>query len=58
MTRQEVYIEIRQTFGDVPPFFDHVPDASLEATWKIFYQKAKGRVRQSEGALPSYANFK
>jgi len=45
MTRQEVYMEIEHKFGSIPSFFDRVSDTCLEATWKIFYQKATGRGR-------------
>jgi len=34
MTRQQVYKEIEEMFGQVPGFIKAVPDESLEAEWK------------------------
>jgi len=36
MTREEIYNDIRNTFGQVPTFFTHVPDATLEHDWLAF----------------------
>jgi AhpD family alkylhydroperoxidase len=34
MTREQVYNEIKEIFGQVPTFVKEVPDESLEAEWK------------------------
>jgi len=36
MTREEIYEDIRATFGLVPAFFTRVPDATLEQDWLNF----------------------
>lgn len=36
MTRDEIYQDIRNTFGQVPTFFTRVPDATLEHDWLNF----------------------
>ena len=48
MTREEVYDEIRQIFGEVPGFFQKLPDSSLELEWHTWK-----RVEMDEGAIPN-----
>ncbi len=36
MTRNEVYEDIRSTFGLVPVMFESIPDDSIEAEWRLF----------------------
>ena len=36
MSKQEIYSEIRQALGQVPGFFESIPEDSLEAEWKMF----------------------
>ena len=36
MTKEEVYMEIEQTFGKVPRFFRAIPERSLEMEWSLF----------------------
>jgi AhpD family alkylhydroperoxidase len=35
-TREKVFAEIKQSFGQVPGFFKSIPDESLEAEWALF----------------------
>ncbi len=35
MTRTEIYEDIRSLFGEVPNFFEKIPDSSLELEWKL-----------------------
>jgi AhpD family alkylhydroperoxidase len=36
MTKEEVYMEIEQTFGKVSKFFRAIPERSLEMEWNLF----------------------
>jgi len=36
MTRDEIYQDIKATFGLLPEFFTHLPDATLENDWNTF----------------------
>ena len=47
MTREQIYNEIKETFGLVPKFFQAIPDASLELEWQLFK-----RVQLEEGPIP------
>src|SRR5512136_205544 len=47
MNREEIYKEIKETFGLVPTFFKLVPDSSLELEWELFK-----RTQLEEGAIP------
>ena len=48
MTRQEVYREIEEMFGQVPTFMKALPDESIEAEWKLFKQ-----IQFDEGPIPN-----
>lgn len=48
MTRDEIYKQIREAFGEVPTFFRKVPDSSLELEWGLFK-----RVQLDEGPIPN-----
>src|SRR4030043_2420085 len=48
MKREEVYKEIKETFGLVPGFFKLVPDSSLKLEWQLFK-----RVQMEEGPIPN-----
>ena len=48
MTRTEVYHEIDGMFGEVPSFFQVLPDATLELEWELFR-----RVQFEEGPIPN-----
>lgn len=48
MTRAQIYSEIRDIFGEVPIFFEKVPDSSLELEWNLFRQ-----VQLEEGPVPN-----
>ncbi len=48
MKREEVYKEIKETFGLVPGFFKLVPDSSLKLEWDLFK-----RVQMEEGPIPN-----
>jgi AhpD family alkylhydroperoxidase len=48
VTREEIYRQIREMFGDVPSFFQKVPDSSLELEWELFQ-----RVQFAEGPIPN-----
>jgi AhpD family alkylhydroperoxidase len=48
MTRQQVYNEIEEMFGQVPTFIKAVPDESLEAEWR--YMKT---AQFDEGPIPN-----
>jgi AhpD family alkylhydroperoxidase len=34
--REKIFAEIKQTLGQVPGFFESIPDESLEAEWALF----------------------
>ncbi len=34
--RQKIFAEIKRTLGQVPGFFESIPDESLEAEWELF----------------------
>ena len=36
MNKQQVYNEIKETFGIVPTFFKHIPESTLEQEWNLF----------------------
>ena len=36
MNRQQIYDEMKETFGLVPTFFKSIPDNSLEYEWRVF----------------------
>lgn len=36
MSKEEIYAEIKQALGQVPGFFETIPEESLEAEWKMF----------------------
>lgn len=36
MTREQIHDEMRDLFGLVPTMFQTIPDASLEAEWRVF----------------------
>lgn len=48
MTRKQVYAEIKEMFGLVPSFMDHIPDSSLELEWQLMK-----RVQFEEGPIPN-----
>jgi len=48
MDREGIYREIRDMFGEVPSFFQKVPDSSLELEWRLFK-----RVQFDEGPIPN-----
>jgi AhpD family alkylhydroperoxidase len=48
MTRDKVYAEIREMLGEVPSFFQKVPDSSLELEWATFK-----RVQFDAGPIPN-----
>lgn len=48
MKREEVYKQIKETFGLVPSMFKAVPDSSLELEWQLFK-----RVQFDEGPIPN-----
>ena len=48
MNRDQVYKEIKETFGLVPRFFQAIPDASLELEWQLFK-----RVQLEDGPIPA-----
>ncbi len=48
MTREEIYDEIREMFGDVPTFLQKLPDSSLELEWHLMK-----RVQFDEGPIPN-----
>ena len=48
MTREEIYDEVREMFGEVPHFIQLVPDQSLELEWRLFK-----RVQFDEGPIPN-----
>jgi AhpD family alkylhydroperoxidase len=48
MKREEVYKEIKETFGLVPGFFKLVPDSSLKLEWDLFK-----KVQMEEGPIPN-----
>ena len=47
MSREEIYNEIREMFGEVPSFFQKVPDSSLGLEWHLWKQ-----VEMDEGPVP------
>ena len=47
MTREEIFNDIRNTFGLVPTFFTHVPEATLANDWATFKS-----LQLSETAIP------
>lgn len=48
MKREEIFAEMKETFGLVPSFFKLVPDATLEHEWELF--KA---IQLKETAIPN-----
>jgi len=48
MSRELVYKEIRRMLGEVPSFFQKVPDSSLQWEWELFK-----RVQFEEGPIPN-----
>ena len=36
MSKEEIYAEIKQALGQVPGFFESIPEESLEAEWALF----------------------
>ena len=48
MSRQEIYGQMRDMFGEVPGFFETLPDSSLELEWELFK-----RVQFEPGPIPN-----
>lgn len=48
MSREQIYGEIREMFGEVPTFLQRVPDSSLELEWELFKQ-----VQFAPGPIPN-----
>jgi AhpD family alkylhydroperoxidase len=36
MSREKVYAEIKETLGQVPGFFEEMPDECIEGEWQLF----------------------
>jgi AhpD family alkylhydroperoxidase len=47
MSREEIYNEIREAFGEVPSFLQRLPDSTLELEWGLLK-----RVQLEEGLIP------
>jgi len=48
MSREDIYRDMREMFGEVPGFFEKVPDSSLELEWELFK-----RVQFEPGPIPN-----
>ena len=48
MSREEIYTEMKEAIGQVPGFFESLPDASLEMEWNLFKRYALS----DDGAIP------
>jgi len=48
MSREEIYGQMREVFGEVPGFFELLPDSSLELEWELFK-----RVQFDPGPIPN-----
>jgi AhpD family alkylhydroperoxidase len=48
MTREEVYQDIEELFGQVPSFIKLIPDSTLELEWELMK-----RVQFEEGPVPN-----
>ena len=48
MSKNEIYHEIKETFGLVPSFFKTIPEKSLELEWDLMK-----RVQMEEGSIPN-----
>lgn len=48
MNREEIYAEMKESFGLVPSFFKEVPDATLELEWKLFKE-----IQLAAGPIPN-----
>src|SRR5262249_54504055 len=48
MSREKIYKEIKEMFGDVPTMFKEVPDSSLELEWHLFK-----KIQFDKGAIPN-----
>ena len=48
MEREQIYQDIKETFGLVPKFFQAIPDSSLELEWQLFK-----RLQLEESPIPA-----
>lgn len=48
MNRDQIYREVKETFGLVPSFIKAIPDSSLELEWQLFK-----RVQFEDGLIPN-----
>ncbi len=48
MSREEIFTEIKEALGQVPTFFQEIPEVSLESEWYLF----KRAVLTEESAIP------
>lgn len=48
MVRENIYGEIKETFGLVPSFFKEIPDDTLELEWRLFK-----RIQLEAGPIPN-----
>jgi len=48
MSREDIYREMREALGEVPSFFESIPDGSLELEWELFK-----RVQMEPGPIPN-----
>jgi AhpD family alkylhydroperoxidase len=46
--REQIYTEIKETFGLVPSFLKTIPDATLENEWELFK-----KIQIEAGAIPN-----
>ncbi len=47
-TREQIYNEMKETFGLVPSFLKTIPDATLENEWELFK-----KIQVEPGAIPN-----
>ena len=52
MSRTEVENEIRETLGQVPSFFQTMPDSTLENEWNEFKRESDEMGRYAEEHMP------